>query len=514
MTSSNIILFSNADQKRHPHNTRSSFTNTLPQPIDFSSEECEVGLSAIYIDLLFSKIPSNLVNLSYPSLMLQQVEDYEDGLEKLIPFSANTFEYVNSVGDLSWLFGRLIGTSRKVQIISQSDKIKIMFSGYVLAMNIKVANWLKIDLNDYERTMVGTSGEEWVWLKSAFSINKKTILNSPYPQNINVVLSEIQPTLTSDGYKQIITSIPQSLYESNKQLSLEFKDVQFYKLQRSVLSSLSIQLTNEKNEPLKLGHGQGTVVSLTVKQKMDSTFWVTVRSTDNKDVYPNNSASNFIVELPRLLHLDPNSWETALSTAEIPTSINLQPYLDSDFAVFQTRDVYELLNKSPIYNDTNFLDELVLAINKCVKSTIIVNIENEEISLTCPIKTHVKFSVSLGFLFGSLGEIFIRFTPNTPFKLGKLNLSKIRPQVMLVKTNFSKHVILGSKYDQIIQIIPIIKKDSSFVYENDNKNFIGVLGEPIRKIHIQLLDLLEKPIQFRSRDVSLFNFIFREKINN
>jgi hypothetical protein len=247
---------------------------------------------------------------------------------------------------------------------------------------------------------------------------------------------------------------------------------------------------------------------------MDSTFWVTVRSTDNKDVYPNNSASNFIVELPRPLHLDPNSWETALSTAEIPTTINLQPYLTNDFAVFQTRGVYELINKNPIYNDTNFLDGLVLAINKCVKSTVIINIENEEISLTCPIKTHVKFSVSLGFLFGSIGEISIRFTPNAPFKLGKLNLSKIRPQVMLVKTNFSKHVILGSKYDQIIQIIPIIQKDSSFVYENDNKNFIGVLGEPIRKIHIQILDLLEKPIQFRSQDVSLFNFIFREKINN
>ena len=516
-----VIICSNIDTQKYPNNTRQSFKNSLARTLNFNNSKHVINISSIYIDLKFSKIPEYL--LQNP-LYIYKVTEIGNPVITTPP-GLNFLEHISNGNDLEYLFSKMLGSSSLVKVIETDTHFKLVLSQYGMAMDYNLATYIGVEnINRYilsSVTLPYGKPAKYIFLGTTVNFEKKHFIANPRPKTIQVVLEEIEPIPTGDGFSKCIASIPIQDEDSGS-LALEFKNKQYFNTPSIIASSFHVKLLDENNNPVKFGNGQASVIVLNINPKMDNSFIISTKSNDSNMKHVSNTPSDYIIELPAPISFE-GDWEAALTIANLPQDINLSSYLGSEYFIFRgnPEDTKFSINTSELYSSTDLIDPLKQAIEKTLANAnvnidgtrveVTVEIDtNNTLSITCPVQTSIQLSPALSELFGISSITTLNFEPNTAINLGYINLSLLRPQIALIHTNFSAHVILGNKMSQIIKIIPIQPRHKPNIYESESLDFIRVNTPYLTKICIQLLDITNKPIMFRKTDICMINFIFRK----
>ena len=518
-----VIVCSNINLEKYPNNTRQSFKNSLPRSLNFTDSSYEIGISSIYLDLAFSKFPEYL--LKNP-LIFYKLNAAEDTI--ITPPGLNFLEYVSSAQDLEFLFSQMLGSSSLVRVSETETSYKMVLSGYGLSMDYKLANFIGIDnIGTHQVLDISLSygrRVKYLLTQDAISFKKEVFITDPSPKVIQIIVNEIEPIPTTSGFSKSIASIPMSDFKKNNQqsLTMEFKRNQYFSTKRSLTTALHIELLDEKNEPVKFGLGQANIVVLNIRPKMNDSFIISTKSSDSMDKFKSNTASDFVVELPSPITFD-GDWETMLTVADLPGSINLSKYISDDYYTYykQPNSGRFKVSSSEIYTANDLIEPLKKSIEKTLAnsgfniegSRVEVDLEidsDTRVKVTSPITATINFSPKLSQLFGVSSILTLNLLENEQLDLGKLNMASLRPQVAMIHTNFSSHVIWGNKMSQIIKIIPLHPTSENNLYENESNNFVQVNTSYLSKIHIKIFDITNNVIDFKKDSISVINFIFRK----
>ena len=202
---------------------------------------------------------------------------------------------------------------------------------------------------------------------SLSSIITKPLLQNNLPKILCVKVNEISSKTNFGNEEKIIAMIPLSKKEITTKYSFlkyenqncTFHDIQLS--QRLELQKLKITLENEKGEKLNLGTGQPTSIQF-LCQKMNSEEHILRLSSQTTDLFPNNTASNFEVNLDRLRNMKYHDYEIGLHSIFIPKIVSVPDEIRKLLYVtisFQNENFHITLHKEEKYETLDiFLDYL------------------------------------------------------------------------------------------------------------------------------------------------------------
>lgn len=356
----------------------------------------------------------------------------------------------------------------------------------------------------------------------------------PYPRLIKVKCSNIQPqifnnTMSSD----LIQFTPK--YENistDNYYFHEFENLQYCVLQNTILKTIKIELTDEKDIQLELFKGPATIIQLKFRRMplFDQTTNIRISSIKTDD-FPSNKANSFKVNLPTTLNLDKN-WKVALTTINYPTLFTTFPNEEKhrriiyngegNFGDETTRTDYDFyLPSNMIYN----ISEVSQVLNVILRSKRIgfVELKVDKLKLSVN-KIHLRQRLIISnqllemlgyngafddgdytkFLFTSQDheEKCIGYIPASSqqfitFK-NPINPKYFHPQYMFVYASLISPTILSNTYQKILKVIPIAYFDRDHVVsEFRSKDYCDLQNTDIREFEIEI----------RSHDGNLINFI-------
>ena len=516
--SQQIVLASNANNIECPNNTRSSFTNILPQIINQTNKSYEVRLSAIYIHLRYSYLPSKLAS-NEPAIILVGKQDART--EYYINIYAQDLEYVSSWEDIVIILNNHLtgkGLARADTNVN-TNKASVILSEHTFLLLPSVVKWLSILHNNTKRFIEGIE-----YINTGTSINfdgrNHIFKHSINPKRVDISLNEISPYKSSGGYSKVIGSFaPRKRHDLFHQ---EYKNTPFFPISPTFCEQFTIKLATDKKKPLLLTAGQPTIIILEMREKTDDNFVISLASDDNAIKYSSNTSADFRVELPEPLSLD-NEWEVALSSAEIPAKINLAKYIQEAGPYITFKDEKHILDIQTLYDEKDLLRNLSDITSSALKTVVTQENFRAEFKLS---DTTVELSLNSDFPSDSneiilSHELTYLFNLNAPKRIalskgtqtiGEINLNTLRPHIALIETNFSEPILFGDRYQQIVKVMPIGYTHHKHFYEAERLTFVDVMARTFPTLHITIKDVTNTPIIFQDKTQSLLTFIFRKKI--
>lgn len=219
-------------------------------------------------------------------------------------------------------------------------------------------------------------------------------------------------------------------------------------------------------------------------------FYVTVRSMDSLDYFPNNTASDFNVRLPYKLMLEGNwkvgvneIWITKhwfnLTDASIQLSVN-----DSEFEEWYLLSGYYEDNLTLIHELNKLLDSVCKG---CGKFSL--NQLNQRVSIITEIDIKLKLSENICSLIGmDYGEIInVEWSGEKTMDIHEEN------RMVAVCVDFTSEQLFS---DNVVNVIKML--DSSYQYygevihDNILSNYVNVRKDTINTIHVKLSNLCGK----------------------
>ena len=226
--------------------------------------------------------------------------------------------------------------------------------------------------------------------------DQKFDLNIYMPNLIKISCDNLDQYLCGGGFRNILALIP--FDHSKRALTFTPAVRQQFKTNTDFLSTISMQLIDEKDNPIKFLPGSPTIVKIRVNEMMGNrdTFYVRLSNVDSLNIYSENTQSNFKCKLPKVLNFAGN-WEVALANIYFPPKIRniYHPMNVLTIEVSHTTQDFNLNISATIpsnrYSNT---DDLIIAINKSLENTSIrFKKVNENIMVFSEDKENAFFSV-------------------------------------------------------------------------------------------------------------------------
>lgn len=161
--------------------------------------------------------------------------------------------------------------------------------------------------------------ETWAVALQAFSF-EHAFVRQP-PQLVKIWMSEVDPTHDSNRREQNLIITPYRA-TADVRFYFEVKQKQYLKIKSSNLRQIQIKLTDEDDEQLNMYGGQATLVKLRFTKMPQLGNILRVKSDDCMQFFPDNTLSNFRVQVSTLMNLSRENWEVALSSIFFPAIIN------------------------------------------------------------------------------------------------------------------------------------------------------------------------------------------------
>ena len=415
-TNYHVLVFSNAPF--HTDNTRVEFQNSFSSPLVLPDKRYKIGLKYLCMDFHIEKkqiydgvfsfehdliyfeltksykekaeyFPSNLFHtLSTSSFQNKHhtITTFVKKFDKLFKRSAGYTQYARKIGsdrtrkfftchdnkDGTFTFQMQIPTNMLKYIYLSNDLVKIFnLQDVINSPNHKTYWSLKrygTEMN-YHQFYFGA----YLWQHptaqeySLSSIIAKPLLQNNLPKILCVKVNEISSKTNFGNEEKIIAMIPLSKKEITtkysflkyENLNCTFHDIQLS--QRLELQKLKITLENEKGEKLNLGTGQPTNIQF-LCQKMNIEEHILRLSSQITNLFPNNTAANFKVNLDRLRNMNYYDYEIGLHSIFIPKIVSLPNEIRKLLYVnisFQNENFHITLHKEEKYETQDiFLDYL------------------------------------------------------------------------------------------------------------------------------------------------------------
>ena len=187
-------------------------------------------------------------------------------------------------------------------------------------------NTLSLFTNAFSQPIYPRRGSDKLYVRlRGIAVSNRLQYRDPGASLLKIHLSELQPRIGTSINNRCLAKFhfPYTIKKKAKYFLKEFKNTPFLPITSIPLTSLTIKLTNRRDNQLPLDIGPPTLIYLEISDMdLSKNFTITCSSNDGQSgrIYPNNRMDDFTCRLPREINL--KDWEVALSCITFPPGIN------------------------------------------------------------------------------------------------------------------------------------------------------------------------------------------------
>ena len=386
------------------------------------------------------------------------------------------------------------------------------------------------------------TGFQWLQL-SLRKVNTKKVPNI-VKLKFNGIRSQIFDTINS---RDLICFHPNISVENDKKRYFfhEIDKKTFFPLENTTLDTLEFNLVDQYDKHIKLNTGVATLVRLQFRKMpyFKKSFSVTMTSRPN-ETYPNNTNSNFTLELPETLYLNKN-WRVSVNAVNLPNYFNTLP---SNNYIIIRYDKHDTINSKvvssrptvvipmpeKVFTKNELLEYINSRISSQCKESIITfeeNIESGEYHPTVLIKINkpnalIGITKNLALLLGYGADDFFQFktnffkqwsSENTLPSSGHheirmtypINMDYFVPSYIMLYSNIVSPTIIGGNYSNILKIFPIVTTNDDYViHQFKNPEYHELLNDDVKTINLQFRTHAGDFINFSSSEIVIVDLNF------
>jgi hypothetical protein len=280
---------------------------------------------------------------------------------------------------------------------------------------------------------------------------------------------------------------------------------------------------------------QPTFVKLSFKNmNSSSSFQVRLSSSDSLDIFPQNTAANFRVLLPRELSLLGNQWEVALSTIHYPSNIDPSPFLSPQDFWIRLEFASELVQWKPSL--ITFEPAEVVsgeAICKAITDKVHRLYGEDVLMANMMVGGRMQYeagrliNLQLSPLFAMVAAELDVVPPKSSHAFTLLrkqkvnlpsvvNLSRCLPQNLLIYSDVISPVISGGKYCNVLKLIPIPlgKRANNYTtYVSRHLDYADVASDRVQSMQFNVRAATGEDVVFTDQPALCYvTLVFRRKI--
>jgi hypothetical protein len=406
------------------------------------------------------------------------------------------------------------------QIIFQAEEC-------IVLIKKTVADWMglegdEFDLDDSFKIFIQTQEPLELTSTKTFSNFKKI------PKYIQVVLSEMDHSLSSNGFHQTLAIINTD-FANQKKLFYTAKVKEYFNLQCVDLTKLAVKITDENNKTIIPFEEKPSTLFLKLKKMKPKSFILRIASNDSNHVFQENTNANFRVRLNQPINFNVPT-EVAVTSIMFPKHVNYHQIINKNvkFSIEVSPNVlpnpiYSLL----IFQEENFqsAEKFITAFNEQIMflfgNDIIILKENSSGNLVVGFKQvcslrMTKFAATLFNKGSDLEEedfYVLNGTKDITYSLGKISFQNFYPDLFFLNCNFITPVLTPDGYCKTLKIVPISCENNCELvkYESPHLDFFTVLVNDDTVLEFQLILPDNNIFPFLTNDPVLITLLFREK---
>ena len=521
-----VLLASNSSPQLYNNNTLARFKNELPTDVNFTLEGWQVGLQSLAVNMDRSNVPYKLIN-NVNSMLYWQNMDIDVQPHSVFKFTNQHYEsaamFVNDVRK------QMLESPISYNFVIQTARQKISFqlnSTVCLALHVDLCTWLRIEPPS-EPLLYEWNGQQYNLFKGVNIAAKRSRFFNPPPKYIQVRLNEMKPNLSGSGYHHTLAYVP---YKESSDVGMYHEVVrkEYFALDATNLSTLSVDLRDENGELLNLLPGQPTFIKLKFTKMNYVSFMLRLKSDSCADIYPGNTNTDFYSVLPNPIDLN-NTWETALTSVQFPRTFIPWTTIEKGalWLAVKTPDkewIQIALPENAIRDGSRLLTFINLELKNKLGSREILRmkITRGKAIFTSSEPISVKFSNLLGYVLGATLHVEGEYKPinltaerKTIGLMQSIDCTRLRPHSFLIYCDIVRPSIIGNTYAKVLKLVPVPKEDKQqyfTFYECQHLDWVTLESNKLSLIQIQLRHTSGELIQFEMGGGNvLINLVFRQK---
>ena len=342
------------------------------------------------------------------------------------------------------------------------------------------------------------------------------------------------PSISSSSYDTLVCMFQDN--EKQDVLNIEFQNPTFFKTRKELLSQAHFDITSLESNTIKTEFPIGsptyiqTIVQTTAPtMKRPFSIFLDSSCPSSKNLYPNNTNTDFNIELPERMNFRRN-WTVALKTLHLPNKIKNIEECFFKFTRFKIKEGGGLLKIQdiivPLRNASfptvdSFIAEIIKEFNKEKVRIIVKKTDDQKIRMKYlrPIhdgeKVQIYMSKNLATILGYTSTTIrpqtLRFdenkeyiAPHTP------NLHLLYPKNLIVACDIADDTIFGGQHVKLLRLITnsdnLNSDILSFDFLQDEKVNLGI--REFKSIHISILDATGNPVKSESNHPTRLQLMF------
>lgn len=350
---------------------------------------------------------------------------------------------------------------------------------------------------------------------------------------IHVNCDQIESHFQNSKYKKVLNYfVPK---KDNSYLLANVKNKEYFPLASTVLSSLSIVLTDKSHNQLTLLPGVATFTKFHLRKMNQETKILRVTS-EATPLHPDNTNNKFTVTLPQKLDLRGRQWKVAL------TSICFRPF----FAVFSQPIIFNIIFTIPLDPSGPQSKTFTLPPGYYTKDYIVSRLNNfffpsdTEANKFLRIfqNSNGKYSIAIGrytyngehlileiskellYFFGydsneliqddNLIMTFKRSFRETIDFHSNVRTEGVAPPYLIVYADFLQPSIVGSRYSRILKILSVEKSVNYQKYEFEHLEFFKVETSMLERLSFEIRTHTGQLMSLINNDEIVMSLVFQK----
>lgn len=342
------------------------------------------------------------------------------------------------------------------------------------------------------------------------------------------------PSISSSSYDTLVC-----MFQDNQKqdvLNIEFLNPTFFKTRKELLSQTHFDISSLESNTIKTENpiGSPTYIQTVVqaaapRMKRPFSIFLDSSCSKSKNLYPNNTNTDFKIELPERMNFRRN-WTVALKTLHLPNKIKNIEECVFKFTRWKPKEggglkllqeiIVPLRNASFLSVDS-FVREII---NEFRRLNVKISVEmNEERKIVLKYRSIIQdFEMVQIYMSNNLGTILgytstpiepqtLRFdhnkeyiAPHTP------NLHLLFPKNLIVACDIADDTIFGGQHVKLLRLITnadnLNSDILSFDFLQDEKVNLGI--REFKSIHISILDATGNPVKSESTQPTRLQLMF------
>ena len=345
------------------------------------------------------------------------------------------------------------------------------------------------------------------------------------------IRSNISETTISSARYDTIVGVFQD-HGKHDMLNIEFQNPPFFKTRKELLSHAQFNIfdldSSKNNQSPSIGSPTyiHTIVQAAPKRmKRPFTIFLDSSCPISKQLYPENTNTDFIIELPERLNFRQN-WTVTLKTLFLSNKIqniedcHVQYKLINPIGYIVREKAFTLKNGN--YGTlASFIHEIAEEFKRTSMPFSISEVENGrvKIKMNGRIKTGYKSELRLskylasilGFTSSPKQYQTLRFDQNPEYIAPHIpNLFLVYPKNLIVGCNIVDDTIFGGQNVKLLRLITNsdnLEADIlTFQFQQDEKVMLGI--REFKSIHISIMDVTGTPVKSESNFPSRLQLMF------